>query len=77
MGGAVLAASLAGCGQGQQANVPPLPTPTPASGPPNFVVIVADDLGYGDLGLVRVAGDPHAQPRPDGRRRESASRSSR
>jgi arylsulfatase A len=48
--GAVMSAILAAaCGQGRVVDPPPLPSPTPTPGPPNFVVIVADDLGYGDL----------------------------
>jgi arylsulfatase A len=34
---------------GAAANVPE-PTPTPRPGPPDIVVILADDMGYGDLG---------------------------
>ncbi len=34
--------------------------------PPNFIVIFADDLGYGDLGLLRASDHPHASPGPDG-----------
>ncbi len=48
--GAVVAASLAvACGQAKGTDTPSLPTPTPTPGPPNFVLVVADDLGYGDL----------------------------
>lgn len=38
------------CGQSPETPTPPQPTPTPSPlGPPNVVVIVADDMGYADL----------------------------
>jgi arylsulfatase A-like enzyme len=44
------AAALWRCGQSPETPTPPQPTPTPTPlGPPNVVVIVADDMGYADL----------------------------
>src|SRR5687767_2828329 len=48
----VVAAALAGCVKTTDNGTPgPTPTPTSAAlGPLSFVVILADDMGYGDLG---------------------------
>jgi arylsulfatase A-like enzyme len=53
---ALLAAAALAPGCGGEGSPPtagavptPAPTPTPELGPPSFVVVYADDLGYGDL----------------------------
>jgi arylsulfatase A len=50
--------TLAACGGGGGGAMPsspvaaaPAPTPTPNLGPPNVVIILADDMGWGDLGV--------------------------
>ena len=53
--GILAVALLAGCGGGSApvptapADSAPPPSPPAPAGPPNFVIIVADDLGYGDV----------------------------
>ena len=67
----VLCAALAACSSNPVTEPPPEPPvppvdpgPAPASGPPNVILIVADDLGWHDLGAY--GNRFHQTPRLDG-----------